>query len=328
MTPTFLKTGNVTANLCADAGGNVGVDLFEDGQLTFLDLLLLATAEVARDVVNEASLGAVIKHLLPERARLFVIQLVVHLREEVFDARSGPGVVCDRDGGALRVLQGLDRGLVVGSRTLVSVHAHEPVALEVCDGDKRRVDGDLLVVDTETVAVGVGVGEKTALENWVRAGLDTGHEVRRCESDLLDLGKVVFGVLVEHDLADWAERELVMRPDLGQVKHGVTEVLGLLLAHDLHGHGPAGVLALFNLLKQLLVVDVWVLARELDTLFLGVEAGALVGADVDLNVVPLALVVDELEGVARVAVLFVVATRDTAVAEEDHDLVDGLGLCG
>jgi hypothetical protein len=36
----------------------------------------------------------------------------------------------------------------------------------------RRVDGDLLVVDAEAVALGVGVGEEAGLEDGVGGGLN------------------------------------------------------------------------------------------------------------------------------------------------------------
>ena len=75
--------------------------------------------------------------------------------------------------------------------------------------------------------MGVGVREQTGLEDGIRRGLDAGHEVRGRERGLLDLGEVVLHVLVEDELADRAERELVVRPDLGQVQDVVAELLGL-----------------------------------------------------------------------------------------------------
>lgn len=46
------------------------------------------------------------------------------------------------------------------------------------------------------------------MKNGVGGRLDSGNEVRRRESDLLDLGEVVLGVLVQGKLSDRAEREL------------------------------------------------------------------------------------------------------------------------
>ena len=59
-----------------------------------------------------------------------------------------------------------EAALVVRPVALV-VERHETVALEVRNWDNGRVNWELLVVDTETVAVSVGVGEETRLEDGV-----------------------------------------------------------------------------------------------------------------------------------------------------------------
>ena len=63
----------------------------------------------------------------------------------------------------------------------------------------------------------------------------------------------------------------------------------------------------------------FLLSEELDT---------LLGLHMELGVDPLALRIDELHCVARVAVHEAVAVRNATVAHEDHDLVDGLGILG
>lgn len=75
---------------------------------------------------------------------------------------------------------------------------------------KGSVDWQLLVVDSETVTVGVRVREETGLEDGVGGWLDTGDEMGGGESDLLDLGEVVLRVLVQDELADGAEGELAV----------------------------------------------------------------------------------------------------------------------
>lgn len=58
-------------------------------------------------------------------------------------------------------------------------------------------------------------------------------EVGRREGNLLDLREVVLDVLVEGNLADRAEREIGMWPNLGQVEDVVAELLSLLSRHGL-----------------------------------------------------------------------------------------------
>src|SRR6266850_1279487 len=108
-----------------------------------------------------------------------------------------------------------------------------PVTLEVCDGYDRGVDWELLIIDTETVAVRVGVREEPALQDWVGTWLNAGHSVGRRKCSLFYLRKVILRVLIQYDLADRAEREFAMRPYFGQVQDVVAEVFRLLRGHRL-----------------------------------------------------------------------------------------------
>lgn len=83
----------------------------------------------------------------------------------------------------LLVREGHQAALVVGAPPLV-IDGHETITLEVGNRDERLVDGELLVVDTETVAMSIRVREQTRLEDWIGGGLDTRNEVRRGERSL------------------------------------------------------------------------------------------------------------------------------------------------
>ena len=61
------------------------------------------------------------------------------------------------------VAQGHKAALVVGASSLV-IERHEAIALEVSNGNERLVNGELLVVGTNTVAVGIRVREETRLQ--------------------------------------------------------------------------------------------------------------------------------------------------------------------
>ena len=63
----------------------------------------------------------------------------------------------------LLVREGNKTALVVGTPALV-LESHKPIALEVSNGNERLVDGELLVVGTNTVAVGIRVREETGLQ--------------------------------------------------------------------------------------------------------------------------------------------------------------------
>lgn len=247
------------------------------------------------------------------------LDLVKHLGHD------GPGPLLVGSGSPRGlVLQGPVAARVVGVGAVVAVDGHGAVALVRVEGPEGRVDGDLLVVDAEAVAVGVGVREQAALQDGVGRGLDAGDEVRGRKGHLLDLGKVVLDVLVERELAEAPQRHLALRPHLGQVEDVPLELLGLLGRQDLDVGGPARVLAALDGLVQVLGVPVGVLAGHLGGLLVGEVLDALVRLQVDLDVDEGAVGLDELVRVARVAVHVAVAVGRAAVREQRHDLVDGL----
>lgn len=76
-------------------------------------------------------------------------------------------------------LDGSDRGQIVWSGTLVE-KGHASVSLEVSESHRAdgRVDGELLVVYSDSVSVSVGVREESGLQDGVCRGLNTGNHVR------------------------------------------------------------------------------------------------------------------------------------------------------
>ena len=64
-------------------------------------------------------------------------------------------------------------GWVVGVGTVVAVNGHATITLVGVECSERSVNGDLLVVDAKTVAVGVWVGKETGLKDWVSRWLNT-----------------------------------------------------------------------------------------------------------------------------------------------------------
>lgn len=85
-------------------------------------------------------------------------------------------------------------------------------------GSVWTVDGNLLIVDTESVSVSVRVGEESSLKHFVFRRQNTRDQVTRSESSLLDLSKVVLGVFVEDKLSDIDKRVVTMRPNLCNIE--------------------------------------------------------------------------------------------------------------
>jgi hypothetical protein len=307
--------------------GKVVRHFTEDSNLALDDLLDRAVAHVAGDVANEALAGALVPDALPQGARAVEV-FRADLAEEADGFADEAAVDFVEVDGALAEGDGLDGAEVGGPGALVE-EGHVAVALEVGDavGCAGGVGGELLVVGADAVTVGVGVGEEARLQDRVGRRLDARRHVGRVESDLLDLGKVVLGVLVQEELADLAERELLLGPDVGQVEDVdallLPQVFGLLGGHGLPADVPAReVLALDGVVQVLLRV----VGAVVGGVLLGHERGALLALHVHLTVDPLAVLVDELHCVAGVTVHLAPAVGDTTVTHEDHNLVDRLGV--
>lgn len=153
--------------------------------------------------------------------------------------------------------------------------------------------------------------------------------MRGVKRDLFDFGEVVGRVLVQRELADFAEREFGVWPDVCEIEDVdllcFPEVFGLLCCHGLDLERPLGEIAFLDCLVEVFLGVVWGLGGGV---FLCDELGALLGFHMELAVYPLALLVDEFDGVAEVAVHESIAVWNTGVAHQDHDLVDGLWVLG
>ena len=149
-----------------------------------------------------------------------------------------------RDSGArplLVFLAGLDGlvgevavgGRIVGVGAVVAVDGHDAVALVGVEGAQGCVDRDLLVVDAEPVAVGVGVGKESGLQDWISGGLDARDHVGGGEGHLLDFGEVILGIAVEGEAAKGSERDFTLGPDLREVEDVPAEFLGIARGENL-----------------------------------------------------------------------------------------------
>ena len=149
--------------------------------------------------------------------------------------------------------------------------------------------------------------------------------MRWVERYLLNLGEIVLCVLIEHKLANFAERELLLRPDVCQVEDVdlllLPEILSLLCSHCLNLNRPLGIITTLDGLEEILL-------RIIGTLVGGIllcdELGALLRLHVKLAVYPVSALIDKLDGVAIIAVHEAIAIWNTTVTHEDHDLVDRL----
>lgn len=274
-----------------------------------------------RHIIHEIILLALLapQHL-PEQARLH--EILVRDRQLLGHCRAGPLLVF------LRRFDGLVGHVAVGRRvvgvcTVVAVNSHDPIALVGVERPEGLVNRDLLIVDTKAVAVGVRIGEKTGLKDRIGRRFNTGNHMRWRKGDLLDLGKIVFGVLVKRKFAKRSQGHFFLWPDLGEVKNVPSEAFGLFGAENLKVASPGWVFAVLNGIEKVLCMPVWVFRRHLAGFLIVKGFAALVGLAVDLDVVETAIGFGEFVRMARVPVHVAVRIWSAPVGEELHDLMSG-----
>ena len=130
-------------------------------------------------------------------------------------------------------------GLVVNSAALVSIDSHGAISLVVGNSSSvRAVDGDLVVVGTESMSMGIGVREESALEHLISRGLNTWDNMGRGESALFNFGEVVLGVSVKIEFSNRDQRIVSVRNNLGHVEDVKLVILTSLLGNELNIPGP------------------------------------------------------------------------------------------
>lgn len=309
--------------------GHVLADFAEYGDLALDHLRVFAPLHVATDIADEALPGALVPHTLIQDARGVEV-LGADLAQEGYGFAGEVAVDLVEIGAAVLEGDGLDRGEVVGAGALV-VERHVAVALEVghAVGSAAAVDGELLVINADAMAVGVRVGEEAGLEDGVCRGLDAGKHMGGIECYLFDFGEVILGVLVELEKTDFAEGELLLGPDVGQIKDinflVLPEIFGFFGGHGLEGDGPGGVFLALDGFVEVLCVVVW---RIIVGVFLRDEFDALIRLHVHLGIDPVTGLVNQLQGVPTVTVHVAVAVRNATVAHQDEDLMNRLGVLG
>lgn len=184
------------------------------------------------------------------------------------------------------------------------------------------------MVDAQTIAMGIAVGEQAPLEHLVRRETDTRHYVGRAEGSLLDLGEVVVRVAVQLEEAHLDQRIVAVRPDLSQVERVVAVGRRILLRHDLHVQLPAREIAFLDALVQVTLRAFAILGDHFGGFGVGQVLDTLLGLEVKLDPETFIAGVDETEGVAAEPVDVPVALRQAPVAEVDGQLMQRLRQVG
>ncbi|MPM34132.1 hypothetical protein SDC9_80714 [bioreactor metagenome] len=184
-------------------------------------------------------------------------------------------------------------GVVVHAAAEIPIHSHCAVAMEMIGVHLAAVDGNLVVVHPQAVALGITIGEEPALQHAVRRIAYAGNTVCRVEGCLLDILEVVVRVPVELQHPYFMKRILTVVPDLGQVERIVRMLCSLLFGHNLYIHGPSGEVTFLNGFKQIPLMAFPVIGNDCRSFCIGQEFNALLGLECEFDPHPLIFCIDE-----------------------------------
>ena len=147
----------------------------------------------------------------------------------------------------------------------------------------RLVDRNQVVVYSESVTLGVAVGEQSSLKHFVGGESDAFHDVHRVECRLFDFGKEILGVAVELQDSHIAEGEVLVIPHFCEVEGVDVIFLCFIFCHELYLHEPARIVATFDGFEEVTLVGFTVLRNHFLSFFVSEILDALQGPQVEFH---------------------------------------------
>ena len=136
------------------------------------------------------------------------------------------------------------------------------IALMVVKGTGRAVDRNLREVGPDALDLGINIGKKTTLEEWVVGEINSGNDVARMKGDLLGLGKEIVRIAVEYHLSNALDGNQLFRNELGGVQKVEIEFVFVPFLDDLNAEFPFWKIAAFNCLPEVASVEIGVFSGD------------------------------------------------------------------
>src|SRR5579864_4969146 len=206
----------------------------------------------------------------------------------------------------------------------VSVCTHLAIAMIGLEGTLRRINRDVIEVNTQPVTLGISIREQATLEHLVRREADSGNHIGRGEGGLLHFREIVFRITIELHYTDFDQWVVRLRPDLSQVERTVLVRLRLLVSHDLDIKCPSGVISAFDCLEQIPAIALPILRHNRGSFCVREILNTLLCAEVKLHPSTLVLCIDHREGVTSEAMHMPEGLGNSAVGHDDGDLMERL----
>jgi hypothetical protein len=107
------------------------------------------------------------------------------------------------------------------------------------------------MVHAEPISMRVGVGKDSDLQHLIRRVTNPGHNVGRRKGSLFHLGKVVFGIAIQLQDANFNQRIIAMRPNLGKIEGIPAVSFRFILRHNLDAETPTRIIATLNVFEKI-----------------------------------------------------------------------------
>jgi len=125
--------------------------------------------------------------------------------------------------------------LIVRCTSLVAIDGGGAISLIVSNSSSiRAVDRNLFIVGTESVSVGVRVGEESSLEHLISRRLNAWDNMGRSKCRLLNFSEIVLWVFVEYNFAYRNQGVVFVWNDLCDIENIILVVLSLLFGNELN----------------------------------------------------------------------------------------------
>lgn len=177
-------------------------------------------------------------------------------------------------------------------------------------------------------SLGVLVREVPSGQERIAGKVHTRHNVLGAEGDLLDFGKVVYGVSVEGQSTDPLNGDQVLGNELGRVEQVEVEFVLVFLLDQLDTKIPLGVGASLDSVIEISSVEVGILAGELECLVPDERVCTEMRHPVVLDESGFAFSVDKTEGVNTETLHVSERSGDSSVREDPGLHGSGLGVEG
>src|SRR6266478_2127921 len=197
----------------------------------------------------------------------------------------------------LVVPQSITIRVISRRRTQVTICAHLAIAMIGVEWTLRRVNRDVIEVNTEAVSLGVSIREQPGLEHLVRREANSGNHIRRGEGGLLHLCEVVFGIAIELHYTNFDQWIVSLGPDFGQIKRIVLVSLCLFLCHYLDEELPTRKISTVDCPQQISAMALTILCHNRSGSFVREIFNPLLCAKVELHPRAFVLGIDHREGV-------------------------------